>query len=155
MQDSLFARSIISGLWDGNSRSFRMLVVLLALVLNSSAVFALVTTPGSPCADVCGTTTNTTSSEIACLDQSYNQTTTGKSFKKCISCQLDSEFHDASTGESDVNWGLCMLWHLREFPFRAVLTAQIRQSALRFLNLCLWGPRLNLQHILSLSSHMR
>lgn len=82
--------------------------VLAAILLNSPApvVFGLKTTPGSPCTDVCGTTTNTTSSEIACLDQSYNQSSVGKGFQKCVSCQLDSKFNDANTGESDVNWGL-------------------------------------------------
>ncbi|CAI7639539.1 unnamed protein product [Penicillium discolor] len=82
--------------------------VLAAILLNSPApvVFGLKTTSGSPCTDVCGTTANTTSSEIACLDQSYNQSSVGKDFQKCISCQLDSKFNDANTGESDVNWGL-------------------------------------------------
>ncbi|KAF4761187.1 hypothetical protein N7455_000472 [Penicillium solitum] len=97
------------GLSDGSLRSSRMLAfVLAAILLNSPApvVFGLKTTPGSPCTDVCGTTANTTSSEIACLDQSYNQSSVGKDFQKCISCQLDSEFNDANTGESDVNWGL-------------------------------------------------
>ncbi|OQD64371.1 hypothetical protein PENPOL_c007G05143 [Penicillium polonicum] len=97
------------GLSDGSLRSSRMLAfVLAAILLNSPApvVFGLKTTPGSPCTDVCGTTANTTSSEIACLDQSYNQSSVGKGFQKCISCQLDSKFNDATTGESDVNWGL-------------------------------------------------
>ncbi|KAI2734824.1 hypothetical protein DTO013E5_4650 [Penicillium roqueforti] len=97
------------GLSGDSSLSSKMLAFVLAIILvNSPAlvVFGLKTTPGSPCTDVCGTTTNTTSSEIACLDQSYNQTSVGKSFKNCISCQLDSEFNDAETGESDVNWGL-------------------------------------------------
>ncbi|KUM65071.1 hypothetical protein ACN42_g2002 [Penicillium freii] len=97
------------GLSDGSLRSSRMLAfVLAAILLNSPApvVFGLKTTPGSPCTDVCGTTANTTSSEIACLDQSYNQSSIGKGFQKCISCQLDSKFNDATTGESDVNWGL-------------------------------------------------
>jgi hypothetical protein len=89
-----------------------MIAFYLAVWINSLSVFALITTPGSPCADVCGSTTNTTSAEISCLDQSYNQTTKGKDFEKCISCQLDSDFHNANTGESDVNWGLCMLCHL-------------------------------------------
>ncbi|CAI7663438.1 unnamed protein product [Penicillium glandicola] len=96
------------GLSD-TARSSRMLAFVLAVILlnrPAPVVFALITTPGSPCTDVCGTTTNTTSSEIACLDQSYNKTTVGENFKKCVSCQLDSEFNDASTGESDVNWGL-------------------------------------------------
>ncbi|KAJ5206923.1 hypothetical protein N7491_002447 [Penicillium cf. griseofulvum] len=97
------------GLSDSSSGSSRMLAFVVAVILlNSPApvVFGLKTTPGSPCTDVCGKTTNTTSSEIACVDQSYNNTSVGKSFEKCISCQLDSEFHDMNTGESDVNWGL-------------------------------------------------
>jgi hypothetical protein len=100
---------------DSSSRSSRMLAfVAAAILLNSPApvVFGLKTTLGSPCTDVCGKTTNTTSSEIACLDQSYNKTSVGKDFEKCISCQLDSEFHDMNTGESDVNWGLCKSCHL-------------------------------------------
>ncbi|KAJ5142835.1 uncharacterized protein N7515_001622 [Penicillium bovifimosum] len=99
-------------LWlsDGRARPSRTLLAsLLAVVLlNSPApvVLGLRTTPGSPCTDVCGTTTNTTSSEITCLDENYNSTSVGKDFQKCISCQLDSEFHDAETGDSDVNWAL-------------------------------------------------
>ncbi|KAJ5333597.1 uncharacterized protein N7506_007380 [Penicillium brevicompactum] len=81
-------------------------VALCLLALWSPAVWALRTTSGSPCAGVCGTTTNTTSNEISCLDQAYNQTATGKKFENCISCQLESDFHDTNTGESDVNWGL-------------------------------------------------
>ncbi|KAJ5503387.1 hypothetical protein N7463_006261 [Penicillium fimorum] len=97
------------GLSDGSSRSSRMLAFVVALILlNSPApvVFALKTTPGSPCTEVCGKTANTTSSEISCLDESYDKTSVGRSFEKCISCQLDSQFHDMNTGESDVNWGL-------------------------------------------------
>ncbi|KAK4862502.1 hypothetical protein LT330_002635 [Penicillium expansum] len=97
------------GLSDGGSRSSRMLAfVLAAILLNSPApvVFGLITTPGSPCTDVCGKTTNTTSSEVACADQSYNQTSVGRTFRDCVSCQLDSKFNDENTGESDVNWGL-------------------------------------------------
>ncbi|CAG8281642.1 unnamed protein product [Penicillium salamii] len=86
--------------------SYARMVVLFAIWLLSPAILALRTTSGSPCAGVCGTTTNTTSDEITCLDRSYNGTKTGKNFENCISCQLDSEFHDANTGESDVNWGL-------------------------------------------------
>ncbi|KGO75667.1 hypothetical protein PITC_030190 [Penicillium italicum] len=97
------------GLSDDGSRASRTLAFFLAVVLLNSpapAVFALITTPGSPCTDVCGQTANTTSSEIVCADQSYSQTSVGKSFEKCISCQLDSKFNDENTGESDVNWGL-------------------------------------------------
>ncbi|KAJ5996326.1 hypothetical protein N7499_007358 [Penicillium canescens] len=91
------------GLWEGSPRSSSMLAILLAA---APVVLGLRTTAGSPCTDVCGTITNTTSSEISCLDQSYNTTSTGKDFEKCISCQLESDFHISATGESDVDWGL-------------------------------------------------
>ncbi|KAJ5308943.1 hypothetical protein N7508_004322 [Penicillium antarcticum] len=91
------------GLWEGSLRSSRMLAILLAV---APLVSGLRTTTGSPCADVCGTITNTTSSEISCLDQAYNTTSTGKDFEKCISCQLESDFYISATGESDVDWGL-------------------------------------------------
>ncbi|KAJ5788465.1 hypothetical protein N7457_003455 [Penicillium paradoxum] len=94
---------------DSGARSFRMLAFFLAAILLSSPaplVFGLRTAPGSPCADVCGTTANTTSSEIECVDHSYNETSVGKDFQKCVSCQLESDFHDPNTGDSDVNWGL-------------------------------------------------
>lgn len=95
---------------NSNFKIPRLLVILLAVVLLHNPVFALRTTSGSPCANVCGTTTNTTADEVSCLDQAYNQSSTGKNFEKCVSCQLDSEFYDANTGQSDVNWGLCMLY---------------------------------------------
>ncbi|KAJ5543295.1 hypothetical protein N7535_005723 [Penicillium sp. DV-2018c] len=98
-------------LWlsDGSGRSSKTLASLLAVALLNSlapAVLGLRTTPGSPCTNVCGTSNNTTSSEITCVDQDYNKTSVGREFEKCISCQLGSEFHDVNTGESDVNWAL-------------------------------------------------
>ncbi|KAJ5090639.1 hypothetical protein N7532_009323 [Penicillium argentinense] len=76
----------------------------LALFLSAVPVSALRTTSGSPCADVCGSS-NTTASEIACLDSQYNQTK-GGAFEKCVSCQLESTYTDRTSGETDVNWGL-------------------------------------------------
>lgn len=90
-----------------------MLAIVLATILLSSSfsvVQALRTTPGSPCEDRCnksGPTTNTTTSEIACLDSQYNQTTKGRDFEDCITCELTSVYVDFVSGETDVNWGLC------------------------------------------------
>lgn len=77
---------------------------LYALALPT--VHALRTVPGSPCTSVCGVTTNTTSSEISCVDSAYNTTTTGESFKSCVSCLLASPFDNTTSGETDVDWGL-------------------------------------------------
>lgn len=67
------------------------------------------TAQGSPCAGVCHqASTNTTPSEIVCLDPKYNQTTKGRDFESCVSCQLQSTYYDYSAGQSEVDWGLCM-----------------------------------------------
>ncbi|KAJ5096028.1 hypothetical protein NUU61_005384 [Penicillium alfredii] len=97
------------GLWDGGFIRSRLLALVLTGILLSRffpAVDALRTAEGSPCADVCHkSSSNTTSSEIACLDASYNATK-GRTFEKCVDCQLRSTYDNPSTGESDVNWGL-------------------------------------------------
>ncbi|KAJ5731316.1 uncharacterized protein N7483_005824 [Penicillium malachiteum] len=93
-------------------RQSKMLATTLVAVLLSSfipSVSALRVASGSSCTDVCskwGSATNTTASEISCLDTSYNSTTKGEDFKDCISCELNSTYVDSATGETDVNWGL-------------------------------------------------
>lgn len=75
-------------------------------------VLGLRTTVGSPCTDVCHQTSNeTTPADIVCLDSDYNTTITGSNFQKCVECQLRSSYADNYTGETDVLWGLCMLFH--------------------------------------------
>ena len=82
-------------------------VVLNCLI---SPVIGLSTSPGSPCEDVCHrTSTNTTSSDVVCKDQLFSSTTKGSNFEQCVECQLNSDYVDSKSGESDVNWGLCML----------------------------------------------
>lgn len=82
---------------------------LLPLATN---IHALRTVVGSPCTSVCGTTTNTTSNEIVCVDSYYNTTQTGRNFKSCVSCLLDSPFQNTTSGETDVDWGLCMYFEI-------------------------------------------
>ncbi|RAO71479.1 uncharacterized protein BHQ10_007491 [Talaromyces amestolkiae] len=79
------------------------------LLAIATPISALRTVAGSPCTDVCGTTTNTTSDEMACLDADFNSTigtTVGKNFKSCVSCLLSSPYQNTTIGETDVNWGL-------------------------------------------------
>lgn len=87
-------------------------MVVLAVLFSSlfPVVLGLRTTSGSPCTEVCGktgTTSNTTASEISCLDSEFTKSTKGSEFEECISCQLESKHSDSSTGETDVNWALC------------------------------------------------
>ncbi|KAB8239671.1 uncharacterized protein BDW43DRAFT_258856 [Aspergillus alliaceus] len=78
-----------------------------ALFLLSPLVVALRTAPGSPCAGVCNRqSTNTTGSEIACLDTDFSMTSKGSHFQQCVDCQLRSTYNDDSSGETDVDWGL-------------------------------------------------
>lgn len=102
----------------------------LAIIFLSSvfpAVRGLRTAPGSPCADVCGKTSNTTSSEIACLDSEYDEKK-GQDFEKCVTCLLESSYLDRTSGDTDVNWGLCMLIDLLVPPGVIFLTMMERKS---------------------------
>lgn len=105
--------SMMPGLRDCGPQPSRVLAAILVTLLFSNflpAVQGLRTTPGSPCADRCsklGSSSNTTATEIACLDSQYNQAK-GGDFEDCVTCELTSTYVDASTGETDVNWGLCM-----------------------------------------------
>jgi len=85
---------------------------VFGLAVFAPGILALRATSGSPCTSACGTTSNTTSEEIVCMDDQYNTTKTGETFQSCISCLLQSDFQDQGAGETDVNWGLCELLHL-------------------------------------------
>ncbi|PWY86012.1 hypothetical protein BO70DRAFT_360823 [Aspergillus heteromorphus CBS 117.55] len=79
---------------------------LLLLSHLAPSATALYVTEGSPCWDVCNNPTNTTSSEIVCLDDEYNSTTTGQDFQKCVSCALESNYTASDSWLTDVDWGL-------------------------------------------------
>ncbi|KAJ5409028.1 hypothetical protein N7509_002911 [Penicillium cosmopolitanum] len=77
------------------SRSLTTFVAIIFLANVFPTVLALRTSPNSPCADVCGTSTNTTTSQKK-----------GQAFEKCVSCLLESSYADRTSGNTDVNWGL-------------------------------------------------
>ncbi|OOQ84853.1 hypothetical protein PEBR_28555 [Penicillium brasilianum] len=97
------------GSWGLSLRSPGKLATALLTVFVSNPVpvaLGLKTTSGSPCASVCNkVSTNTTASEIVCLDTNYDETK-GKTFEDCVSCQLESTYVNRLSGETDVNWGL-------------------------------------------------
>jgi len=102
---------IMLGLSGYGPRPAKTLAIVLATLFlsNPLAVQGLRTSPGSPCADTCsklGSSSNTTTSEIACLDSQYNQTK-GQDFEDCITCELESTYVDGLSSETDVDWGLC------------------------------------------------
>lgn len=99
------------GLWQSKMSALTLAVLLSNL---SPAVLGLRVTSGSSCTDSCnkwGAATNTTADEISCVDSAFNSTTKGQDFKDCITCELESTYEDNTTGETDVNWGLCMFPH--------------------------------------------
>ncbi|KAL4804304.1 hypothetical protein BDV18DRAFT_29511 [Aspergillus unguis] len=77
-----------------------------AVLLLGQVVSGLRTTPGSPCESSCSPRNDTLPSEIVCADAEYANTEAGRTFKECISCQLQSDFEDDATRQSDVEWGL-------------------------------------------------
>ncbi|OJJ89260.1 uncharacterized protein ASPGLDRAFT_116203 [Aspergillus glaucus CBS 516.65] len=102
------------------------LAILLVFSQLTSVVLGLRTTKGSPCASVCNRdSTNTTSSEIVCLDRQYNSTLKGTHFQECVDCQLRSDFFDTISGESDVTWGL----HNLRYAFTSCLYGYPHQVA--------------------------
>ncbi|KAL4796810.1 hypothetical protein BDV19DRAFT_378022 [Aspergillus venezuelensis] len=78
----------------------------LVLLQLGQLAAAFRTTPGSPCESSCSPTNDTLPSEVVCLDNDFSNTDTGRRFKECISCQLESTFTDDISHESDVEWGL-------------------------------------------------
>lgn len=95
-----------SAIW-APAASFTLLLLLLFTCL-TPPVTGLSTAPGSPCEDVCHkTSTNTTSVEIVCEDKQFSNTRKGSHFAQCVECELDSDYVDPGTGETDVAWGLC------------------------------------------------
>ncbi|PKY02061.1 hypothetical protein P168DRAFT_213311, partial [Aspergillus campestris IBT 28561] len=79
----------------------------LVVLTQTLPILSLRITPGSPCEEVCHKhSSNTTGSEIACLDREFTQTDKGSTFQQCIECGLRSSFHDTPTKQSDVEWSL-------------------------------------------------
>ncbi|OQD70546.1 hypothetical protein PENDEC_c022G06356 [Penicillium decumbens] len=122
------------GLSGYGPRPAKTLAIVLATLFlsNPLAVQGLRTSPGSPCADTCsklGSSSNTTTSEIACLDSQYNQTK-GQDFEDCITCELESTYVDGLSSETDVDWGLYNLRYAFStcvFGFPSVITNQTSQ----------------------------
>ncbi|WEW59231.1 hypothetical protein PRK78_004700 [Emydomyces testavorans] len=85
-----------------------MLRILLTLSsLLTSTTLGLRFTPGSPCADACGThNTNITGDEVVCRDVEFSTTPEGTRFQDCVKCELRSTHEDRESYQSDLKWGL-------------------------------------------------
>ncbi|KAJ5108078.1 hypothetical protein N7456_004753 [Penicillium angulare] len=95
------------GLRESKMRAMALVAVFLSSFF--PAVLGLRVASGSPCASRCnkwGSSDNTTSSEISCVDGAFNTTSKGKDFQDCITCGLKSTYEDETSGATDVNWAL-------------------------------------------------
>jgi hypothetical protein len=92
---------VSSGFGRGSASRWAVLLLLGQLSLG------LRTTPGSPCETRCSPSKATTPEEIVCADHEYEDSEVGRKFEDCIECQLQSTYSDGTTGQSDMEWGLC------------------------------------------------
>ena len=80
------------------------------LLLFPSRALNLHVVPGSNCTAVCsrnGASSDTSSKDITCIDKEYNTTDVGRSFQRCISCEMESHTFDHETKQTDLGWALC------------------------------------------------
>jgi hypothetical protein len=117
--------------------------VLSLLLLPASHIHGLEVTPNSPCKSKCTTgNATTTENSIVCIDSDYTSTSTGSQFQQCVECELGSKAADPITGTTDVMWGLCKFYGMRNLHC-ALLTYSLslsRQFAIYLVGLPIWLP---------------
>ena len=89
-----------------NTLSFRCLISAFPIA------FALHVVDESNCTSVCFsplTGYNTNGSNIVCHDSDFNSTDVGENFRRCVSCEVQSEALPLSGEQSDLGWALCKL----------------------------------------------
>lgn len=99
------------GSW-GYRRLRGVMLLLLYLAAGLPSAAALLVVPGSNCTSVCSQNvdaTNTTSGDITCYDEAYNGTDVGRTFRDCVSCEMNSRSFDPSSAQTDLGWALCRL----------------------------------------------
>lgn len=81
-----------------------ILTAILSISL-STPVSALRTVPGSPCEKTCTDNNLNLANNTVCLDNNYKDGS-GKQFRDCTTCLLNSTAVDTAANISDVYWGL-------------------------------------------------
>ena len=102
------------------TRSFSLFA--LSILFLSRLATSLEVSPGSTCAPLCidspglnasdPRSSQTFTDDLVCTEDQYSSTDQGKKFKSCVDCLITSTHVDATTGESDLYWALCMLLSL-------------------------------------------
>lgn len=86
------------------------LFAIVILIVELRCVLSLHVILGSNCTALCSyrqLLSNTTSDEVACQDKSF-ESSVGKTFENCVTCEFESKSFDHQTGQTDLGWGLCM-----------------------------------------------
>ena len=127
------------------TKMFRSIFAFCFVAVVLTPTWALQVTPNSPCASVCmddptqdpsdPNLSNTSGSDIVCLDGDYTNTTVGQKFETCLNCLQNSTA--SSSGENDQAWFLC------EFGARRTdgsVADSLRTDNLRYaFNTCVFG----------------
>ncbi|KAL3425870.1 hypothetical protein PVAG01_02661 [Phlyctema vagabunda] len=111
-------------MWSAPASPARVLCLTIPLISPVAAIYGLA---GSPCAAKCGNVLSTTTGEdIVCPDASYPSSgnpgsVAGVVFESCVSCQVQSNYTDLETGDTDLQRGLynmryAISWCLFGFP---------------------------------------
>ncbi|KAI4111607.1 MAG: hypothetical protein LQ339_000478 [Xanthoria mediterranea] len=111
----LFSRAC--GGFHANHRWIILCCISLLLLSSASALRVV---PGSSCTAAC-TKANITYGDITCYDQAYSSTVAGRSFKECVTCELDTITLDHNTNQTDLGWALFNLrystaWCVFDYP---------------------------------------
>ena len=80
-------------------------LVLCLLTTLVRPATALQTVPGSPCQSTCAQAGNL-QDNVVCLDADYGESETGRLYRECVSCQLNSTAIDTGKNETDVEFAL-------------------------------------------------
>ncbi|KIV94195.1 hypothetical protein PV10_01984 [Exophiala mesophila] len=83
-------------------------LVLCLLTTLVRPATALQTVPGSPCQSTCARAGNL-QDNVVCLDADYGESETGRLYRECVSCQLNSTAIDTGKNETDVEFALIAL----------------------------------------------
>jgi len=123
--------------WHDRPATAALYLAICLLVFTARLTSGLPTVAGSPCEPVCANAGDLVE-DVVCLDADYQNLENGRAFQKCVSCQLNSTAVDTEKNETDVEYGLCMLWENDDTAILLTLLRIIQwPSGIRWRDACL------------------